>query len=144
MERKCLLLVSTSCVMLDNQISNLNYRVTYTLFHGYNTSQGCSTNRTRTEVFFSEMSAACNVEDVWDLTNISDVINKWNVSNSLVGLLIFLYKAKQYLLNTSIWGPKYKNSGNILTHLLVPFIGDPLDLNLFPTHDALQLWAKTS
>lgn len=24
-------------------------------------------------------------------------------------------------------------------HLLVPFIGDPLDLNLFPTHDALQL-----
>lgn len=27
----------------------------------------------------------------------------------------------------------------ILTHLLVPFICDPLDLNLFPTHDALQL-----
>lgn len=29
-----------------------------------------------------------------------------------------------------------------IAHLLVPFIRDPLDLNLFPTHDALQLWAQ--
>lgn len=30
------------------------------------------------------------------------------------------------------------------THLLVPFISDPLDLNLFPTHDALQVWRQKS
>lgn len=29
-----------------------------------------------------------------------------------------------------------------IAYLLVPFICDPLDLNLFPTHGALQLCAQ--
>lgn len=37
----------------------------------------------------------------------------------------------------------YDTDDKDAAHLLVPFIGDPLDLNLFPTHDALQLWAQT-
>lgn len=32
-----------------------------------------------------------------------------------------------------------RGENQVNTHLLVPFICDPLDLNLFPTHDALQL-----